>query len=437
VLLRTGAGTTLAAGGVEDCEIAGVFDHGVFLHAEGDGVIGTGFAVEGNEISGCLTGIRLLAEGLGPAATPATVAAPIRANALTGASPAVDNGLWLEADSGAGGDDARVSSRVEFNDIAGFDAALFVRTDNNGAAIADVISDFYGNVFSGAADGVSFDVTLPKLGERNADPNFGGNGDGGVACLNTFSGFVTDFQLDLDMTDPIFARYCWFDGAASAADGTVNATPVYADPLEGTVSGTLLPNVAGQVLTLTAGATTGFVDHEGAGATGQIQVLLDGVALPQTDIEALPIGAGLLLTLPALAAGAHALSVANPGGQSGEFAFSIAVPGAGGSGGCFVATAAHGDYDAPEVRELRALRDEYLAMSGPGRSFIRWYYREGPAAADWIAERPWARASARVALQPLVWLSSALTGWNPGQRFAFMLLLIGASFALLRRRAAG
>jgi hypothetical protein len=83
---------------------------------------------------------------------------------------------------------------------------------------------------------------------------------------------------------------------------------------------------------------------------------------------------------------------------------------------------------------LRALRDEYFAMSGPGRSFIRWYYREGPAAADWIAERPWARAGARVALQPAVWVAQALTGWNAGQRFAVMVLLMGASFAVLRRR---
>ena len=40
----------------------------------------------------------------------------------------------------------------------------------------------------------------------------------------------------------------------------------------------------------------------------------------------------------------------------------------------------------------------------------------------------------RASLQPVVLLSRALTGWNPGQRLAFGVLLLGAAFGLLRRR---
>jgi hypothetical protein len=427
-------GTALAEGGVESCEILGVFNVGVLLQAAGDGSIGAAFAVARNRISGAATALHLRAEGAGTGNL-ATLAAAVRGNALTGANPAVDTGLLLEAMRGGINSGGRIASRIEFNEIRSFDVAVNVETLNNGISIADVISDFFGNVFAGSVAGVILDVTQPATGERNADPNFGGHPEGGVACLNTFDGFVTDFTLDLDQLQTLFAQFCWFDGGPSVLGGTVDTAPIFANELAGTPAGTLDADVEDQEVTIDAAATSGFVDLAGAGPAGQILVELDGVAIPQSDVTTLPLGAGVVVILPALTAGDHVLIVTNPGGQSGEFTLTVDTLAAGSDGsGCFVATAAHGDYDAPEVRELRALRDEYFAMSGPGRSFIRWYYREGPAAADWIAERPWARAGARVALQPAVWVAQALTGWNAGQRFAVMVLLMGASFAVLRRR---
>lgn len=429
-------GTTLAGGGIEACDILGVFNVGVLVQAAGDGAVGAGFVVDRNQIEGSVTALHLRAEGAGTGNL-ATLAALVRGNLATGANPAVDTGLLLEAVRGGVNSGGRVSSRIEFNEISGFDVAVNVLAVNNGISIADVISDFFGNVFSGAVAGVILDVTQPTPGERNADPNFGGNPDGGVACLNTFSGFVTDFTLDLDQIQTLFARYNWFEGAPTTLGGTVNVTPVFDDELSGTASGQLDEEIEGQEVSITAAAGTGFVDLEGAGPAKQMQVELDGVALAQADFETLPLGAGIVVVLPALSSGQHVLTITNPGGQTGEFTLTVDSLAAGSDGsGCFVATAAHGDYDAPEVLELRALRDEYLAMSGTGRSFIRWYYREGPAAAAWIAERPWARATARVALQPAVWMSRALTSWNAGERFVAMVLLLGASFALLRRRGA-
>lgn len=46
--------------------------------------------------------------------------------------------------------------------------------------------------------------------------------------------------------------------------------------------------------------------------------------------------------------------------------------------GCYIATMAYGDYDHPQVMELRKFRDEFLNKSVLGRSFIRFYYKHSP-----------------------------------------------------------
>lgn len=47
-------------------------------------------------------------------------------------------------------------------------------------------------------------------------------------------------------------------------------------------------------------------------------------------------------------------------------------------GGCYIATACYGSYDAPEVQILRTFRDKKLVSSCWGRCFIRLYYRYSP-----------------------------------------------------------
>ena len=51
------------------------------------------------------------------------------------------------------------------------------------------------------------------------------------------------------------------------------------------------------------------------------------------------------------------------------------------SGGCYVATAVYGSYEAPEVMVLRKFRDERLQQSVVGRSFIAVYYAVSPTLA--------------------------------------------------------
>ncbi|MBW7942882.1 MAG: hypothetical protein H3C64_10965 [Candidatus Kuenenia stuttgartiensis] len=53
-------------------------------------------------------------------------------------------------------------------------------------------------------------------------------------------------------------------------------------------------------------------------------------------------------------------------------------------GGCFIATAAMGDYEHPVVMDLRYFRDNWLLKRKWGVSFTKWYYSQGPKAAQLI-----------------------------------------------------
>lgn len=58
------------------------------------------------------------------------------------------------------------------------------------------------------------------------------------------------------------------------------------------------------------------------------------------------------------------------------------------SGGCYIATAVYGSYDAPEVIILRQFRDEHLQRTSLGRGFIAAYYAMSPALARRIPRHP-------------------------------------------------
>ncbi|MDH3593160.1 MAG: hypothetical protein OER88_14840 [Planctomycetota bacterium] len=65
---------------------------------------------------------------------------------------------------------------------------------------------------------------------------------------------------------------------------------------------------------------------------------------------------------------------------------------------CFIATAAYGDRDAPEVKQLRRFRDQVLLQSRVGTAIVRLYYSVSPPVARLIARRPRLRVAARRAL---------------------------------------
>lgn len=57
--------------------------------------------------------------------------------------------------------------------------------------------------------------------------------------------------------------------------------------------------------------------------------------------------------------------------------------------GCYVATCVYGSYDCSQVWTLRRYRDNTLASTWYGRTFIRTYYAISPTLVKWFGETKW------------------------------------------------
>jgi hypothetical protein len=125
-------------------------------------------------------------------------------------------------------------------------------------------------------------------------------------------------------------------------------------------------------------------------------------------------------------------SSGNESGFSNEITY--AVPAAasadssssGGGGACFIATAAFGNYGAPEVILLRKFRDRFLMTNEPGRLFVDVYYRLSPSLAGFISQYDSLRSATRLALQPLIFTIQHRLGVYTG-----VLILMLAMTAIL------
>ena len=63
------------------------------------------------------------------------------------------------------------------------------------------------------------------------------------------------------------------------------------------------------------------------------------------------------------------------------------ISSAAGKGGCYIATMAYGDYDHPQVLELRKFRDDFLSQNILGRSFIKLYYKYSPILVEMLKNK--------------------------------------------------
>ncbi|MDH4205704.1 MAG: fibronectin type III domain-containing protein [Desulfobacteraceae bacterium] len=104
----------------------------------------------------------------------------------------------------------------------------------------------------------------------------------------------------------------------------------------------------------------------------------------------------------------------------------------GGGGGCFIATAAYGSLLEPHVRILCKFRDQYLLTNGPGKTFVKYYYKYSPPLADFISENDGLRAVVCVFLLPLVGLSWMILKLDAGSTM-LLILLIGMGLVYLAR----
>jgi hypothetical protein len=104
----------------------------------------------------------------------------------------------------------------------------------------------------------------------------------------------------------------------------------------------------------------------------------------------------------------------------------------GGGGGCFIATAAYGSLLEPHVKILCKFRDQYLLTNGPGKIFVKYYYKYSPPLADFISKNDGLRAVVCVFLLPLVGLSWVILRLDVGPTM-YLILLIGMGLVYLAR----
>ena len=75
-------------------------------------------------------------------------------------------------------------------------------------------------------------------------------------------------------------------------------------------------------------------------------------------------------------------------------------------GGCLIATATYGSELAPQVQQLRELRDNKLLQTESGTSFINtfndFYYSFSPIIADYERENPIFREMVKIAITPMI-----------------------------------
>jgi len=75
-------------------------------------------------------------------------------------------------------------------------------------------------------------------------------------------------------------------------------------------------------------------------------------------------------------------------------------------GGCLIATAAFGSELAPQVQQLREIRDNTLLETESGSAFMtgfnQFYYSFSPTIANWERENPVFKEAVKLAITPLI-----------------------------------
>lgn len=80
----------------------------------------------------------------------------------------------------------------------------------------------------------------------------------------------------------------------------------------------------------------------------------------------------------------------------------MGIPQSSDGGGCYIATAVYGSYDAPEVLTLRSFRDQVLRKHWLGRLFIKAYYFLSPPIAERLKDARRINGLVRAALDRFV-----------------------------------
>ena len=93
-------------------------------------------------------------------------------------------------------------------------------------------------------------------------------------------------------------------------------------------------------------------------------------------------------------------------------------------GGCLIATATYGSELAPQVQQLRELRDNHLLQTESGTAFMKtfndFYYSFSPTIADWERESPVFKEMVKIALTPMIGSLSVLNYVNMDSEVSVM-----------------
>jgi hypothetical protein len=81
-------------------------------------------------------------------------------------------------------------------------------------------------------------------------------------------------------------------------------------------------------------------------------------------------------------------------------------------GGCLIATATYGSELAPQVQQLREIRDDIVLGTHSGAAFMstfnQFYYTFSPTIADWERQSPAFKEAVKIAITPLITTLSVL-----------------------------
>lgn len=95
-------------------------------------------------------------------------------------------------------------------------------------------------------------------------------------------------------------------------------------------------------------------------------------------------------------------SSSNGGGGGGSGGGGGGSTTTGNGGSCYIATMTYGSYEAPEVIILRKFRDQVLAPTLLGRTFISWYYQNSPSFVERHRDNTLVHRCSKAILDPFV-----------------------------------